>query len=75
MFTIKTATGKEFKSTYATRLSNPSFAFIRIVDSDAETVKKVFSNEDELPIEGYEEFRHLVEITEESHAVKLMLEP
>lgn len=75
MFTIKTATGKEFQSNYATRIDNPPFAFIRIIDSDEETVDHVFSDENELPIEGFEEFRHLVEITREPNSIKIMLEP
>lgn len=75
MFTIKTATGKEFDSDYATHISSPPLAFIRVIGADKETVSRVFYDPNELPIEGYEEYRHVVEVRQESNSIKITLEP
>lgn len=75
MFTIRTATGKEFDSDYATHISSPPLAFIRIIGEQKNVIDRIFSDPNELPIEGYEEFRHLVEVRQESNSIKITLEP
>ena len=75
MITIKTATGKEFASDYATSLANPPVAFVRVVGSDMETVQEVFSDSAELPINLYPQFHTVDSITDENTAIKLILKP
>lgn len=75
MFTIKTATGKEFSSVYSTSLANPPVAFLRIVKSDLQTVQEVFSDENELPLDIYPQFHTVDSITDENTAIKIILKP
>lgn len=75
MITITTATGKTFESDYAVAPQTAPLAFIRIVNSDIETVKRVFSDEAEFPIVEYPRFTHVSSFIDEDTAIKLVLKP
>lgn len=75
MITITTATGKKFESDYAVAPSNMEIGFIRIVNSDFETVRRVFSDSEEFPIVGYPRFTHVSSFINETTATKLVLKP
>ena len=75
MITITTATGKTFQSDYAVSISNPKLAFIRILGYSLEEVERIFSNPEELPIQGFEEFMKVANIFDETTAIKLVLKP
>ena len=75
MFTIKAATGKEFDSDYAVSIPEPPIAFVRIVGLEYNTVKEIFSNPDELPIDRYPNFHTVSDFIDEETATKLILKP
>ena len=71
MFTIKTATGKTFESDFASAAGE--YAIINIINSDMMTVMGVFSNPEELPIVGFEDYMTIANVVNESTGVKLVL--
>ena len=75
MFTITTATGKQFDSDYAVSSPRNDGAFVRIVNSDSETIEQVFSDPAEMPITMYPQYRTLAGITDEHTGFKLVLKP
>ena len=56
MFTIKTATGKEFDSTYVANAPNIPYLYVTIVGAPFEEVVSTLLKRGELPFEGYEGF-------------------
>ena len=75
MFTITTATGKQFDSDYAVASPYNDGAYVRIINSDMETVERVFSDPSEMPIGMYPQYRTLAGITDEFTGIKLVLKP
>lgn len=75
MITVTTATGKKFQSDYAVTLRSPPRGFIRIIGEDIGTLEKVFSDEKEMPIVGYEPYKEVSDIFEEDSGVKIILKP
>ena len=75
MITITTATGKTFESDYAVAPSNMPIGFIRIINSDYSTVKRVFSDEAEFPIVEYPRFHSASDFIDETTAIKMVLKP
>ena len=75
MFTITTATGKQFDSDYAVASPYNDGAYVRIINSDMETVERVFSDPSEMPIGMYPQYQTLAGITDESTGIKLVLKP
>lgn len=75
MITITTATGKTFESDYAVAPSSMPIGFIRIVNSDFDTVKRVFSDSAEFPIVEYPRFTRVSSFINETTAIKLVLKP
>lgn len=73
MITITTATGKTFESDYAVAPSTMQIGFIRIINSDLSTVKRVFSDEEEFPIVEYPRFTHVSSFIDETTAIKMVL--
>lgn len=73
MITITTATGKIFESDYAVSPETAPLAFIRIVNSNMETVERVFSNSSEFPIVEYPQLRSVLEFIDEYTGIKLVL--
>lgn len=73
MITITTATGKTFESDYAVAPSSAPLAFIRIVNSDIETVERVFSDENEFPLVEYPQLRFVADFIDEYTGIKLVL--
>ena len=73
MTTITTATGKTFESDYAVPVPTMPLAFIRIVNSDMETVRRVFSDSSEFPIVEYPQLRSVLDFIDEQTGIKLVL--
>ena len=73
MITITTATGKTFDSDYAVAPPAAPLAFIRIVNSDMETVRRVFSDTSEFPIVEYPLLRSVSDFIDEYTGIKLVL--
>lgn len=73
MITITTATGKTFESDYAVSPPTAPLAFIRIVNSDMETVKRVFSDSSEFPIVEYPLLSSVSDFIDEYTGIKLVL--
>lgn len=73
MLTITTATGKTFDSDFAGAAGE--YAIIQIINSDMSTVLRVFSDENELPIVGFEEYTTIANIVNEGNGgIKLVLQ-
>ena len=75
MITITTATGKELNSDYATSLANPKVAFLRIVGETLETVRSIFYDAAELPVDKFPSFHTVAAITDENTGIKIILKP
>ena len=75
MITITTATGKTFESDYAIALPNMPVGYIRILHDNLEYVKRVFSDNAELPLVEYPQYTKIVTMIDENIAVKLVLQP
>ena len=75
MFVIKTATGKEFHSDYATSVKEPLVGFVRILGEDMANVMSVFKNKDELPIDIFPQFNVVSDYVDEGDGIKLILKP
>ena len=73
MFTLTTATGKQFDSDYAVDNSRLGIAFVRILDQDFETIKGIFKNSEELPFDCLPQYKNIEDIFNEGSAVKIML--
>lgn len=73
MFTLTTATGKQFDSDYAVDNSRLGIAFVRILDQDFETIKGIFKNNEELPFDCLPQYKKVEDIFNEGSAVKIML--
>lgn len=54
--TIRTKTGKEFECDLAIPNPNPQRLYLHIVNSPVKEVGKTFTDEDELPVECYEQY-------------------
>ena len=72
MITITTATGKKFDSDYAVSPRSLPIAFIRIVNSDMGTVRRVFSDESEFPIVEYPSLVSATDFIDEQTAIKIV---
>lgn len=75
MITITTATGKTFESDYAVAPSSMPIGFIRIINSDFDTVRRVFSDSAEFPIVEYPRFTRVSSFIDETTAIKMVLKP
>ena len=75
MFAIKTATGKELKSSFAVESPVKDGAYIKIVDDNHSKIKQIFSNPAELPIVGYPLYHTILGMVDEDNGVKLVLKP
>lgn len=75
MFTITTATGKEFDSTYAVASPNNDGAFVTIANSDFQTVARTFSDPAEMPIDIYPQFHTVSGVVSQVSGVQLTLKP
>lgn len=73
MFTIKTATGKEYQSDYATALNSQGVGFVRIVGEDFNDLQDVFSNGEEMPLDIFPQFDQVAQIVNEGTHTKLIL--
>ena len=73
MITITTATGKTFESDYAVAPPTAPLAFIRIVNSDMDTVERVFSDASEFPIVEYPQLRSVLDFIDEQTGIKLVV--
>ena len=77
---LTTATGKVFLTDYVVPYKGrPAMLFVRILDSDSQTVSEIFGNPEEtarLEYAGieYEGFTRLNRIFEEGNALKVVLE-
>ena len=75
MFKIKTATGKEFNSSFAVESPMKDGAYIKIVGDNHVKIKQIFSNPAELPIAGYPLYHTIIEMVDMDNGVKLVLKP
>lgn len=75
MFTITTATGKQFSSDYAVSSPNNDGAFLTIVGSDFPTVARTFSDPSEMPIDIFQQYRTVAGITSQANGIQLTLKP
>lgn len=75
MFTITTATGKQFDSDYATTVKEPSVGFVCIVGETVKTVRRVFSNKEELPLDIFPQFKTVAAVNDLETSVELILKP
>lgn len=75
MFTIKTATGKEFDSSYAVASPYNDGAYVTIIDSDFQTVARTFSDPAEMPIDIYPQFHTVASIVTQFSGIQLTLKP
>lgn len=75
MFTIKTAQGKQFDSSYAVASPDNTGAFVTIANSDFQTVAKTFSDPDEMPIDIYPQFHTVCGIVSQLSGIQLTLKP
>lgn len=75
MFNIKTATGKELKSSYAVSIPNPPLAYIRVKGMDIDTVRKLFHDKAELPLDIFPQFKTVDDIIQENNSIKVVLKP
>lgn len=78
MSEVETATGKRFKSDYLVTIPSPKLLFVRILDSDEETVREVFGNPEETASlkygeTVYEGYTHLNTVFSEGDALKVVL--
>ena len=73
MFTIKTATGKEFDSDYAVTTPALPIGFMRIVGQKLETVERIFSSPEEFPLQGYPRFHSASNFVDEGTGIKFVL--
>ena len=53
MALITTATGKEFEVDMVCTIPSPPYAYLRIINSDIETIRNVFSNPEETVLISY----------------------
>ena len=79
METIETATGTNFNVDLVCSIPSPRIAYIRIIGSDIETIRKVFSDENEtkeIKYGGYTliGFTKLGYVRPEDIAIKVRLE-
>lgn len=72
---IKTATGKEFESDSVTKSSNPERLYIFLQNTTIWEAAFAFSNPEELPIEGYEEFSQFSTIIANEETIQIILKP
>ena len=75
MFAIKTATGKELKSSYAVSIPNPPLAYIRVKEIDLETARQIFYDKKELPLDMFPQFNTVDDVIDEGRAIKIILKP
>jgi len=75
MFTITTATGKQFDSSYAVANPDNTGAFVTVQGSDFHTVASVFSDPSEMPIDIYPQFHTVTGIVNQNSGVQLVLKP
>ena len=73
MFTITTATGKQFESDFAVDSSTTGLAFVRILNQDKKTIENLFKDPAELPFDCFPEHNVLEGIFDEGADTKLML--
>lgn len=74
MITIITATGKHLDSDKVTTVKNPPLLFANIVNKPVSEVAMIFTNPEELPIEGYPDFTEFVSLSISSNGVQITLE-
>lgn len=75
MFTIATATGKQFDSDYATTVKEPSVGFVCIVGETLENVRSVFFNKEEMPLDIFPQFKTVASIKDLETSIELVLKP
>jgi hypothetical protein len=73
MFTITTATGKQFDSDYAVDNASIGLAFVRIIGKDKKEVEQIFKNPEELPLDCFPQYGKLDGVFNENDGAKLML--
>ena len=76
---VITATGKEFDTNYLVTIPRPAMLFVRIYNSNIETVREVFSNPGEtIRLEysnkQFDGYTKLDTIVDEGNALKVVLE-
>ena len=75
MFTITTATGKQFQCDYAVIAPQNDMAFVRVLGLTLEEAMGVFSDLSELPLDIYPQFHHVTGYLDEGDAIKIVLKP
>ena len=78
MVNVITATGKEFKTDYLVTISDPEMMFVRVLNTERETVESVFRNPEETSVllygdRRYEGFTEFQSIFDEGDALKVGL--
>lgn len=75
MFTVTTAKGKTFDSSYAVASPDNDGAYVTIINSDFPTVAQTFSDPAELPIDIMPQFHTVSAIVSQFSGVQLTLKP
>ena len=73
MFTIKTATGKEFDCDCALAPKESEFGFVHLLNVDISTVERTFQNSAELPFDLCPDFPVVAMIVEKNGGIELTL--
>lgn len=78
MMAFKTATGKEFQTDYFVPHEPSKSLYIRIIDSDINTVREIFTEPEETSLLTYNEreftgYTQMMGIEQESEALKVRL--
>ena len=73
MFTITTATGKQFDCDCALAPKTSEFGFVHLLNTNLPTVERIFQNKAELPFDMCPDFTEVVGIDEVNGGIELMI--